>query len=88
MVAGVLYGYSSPLDQGEKTNHYKRIQELAKNFEEDNGSIVCRELLGLGQGKDNPVPEKRTDAYYKKRPCGELVAIAAAIMENYINEQN
>lgn len=88
MVAGVLYGYSSPLDQGEKSEHYKRIQELAKEFEEDNGSIVCRELLGLGQGKDNPVPEKRTEAYYKKRPCGELVAIAAAIMEKYINEQN
>lgn len=86
MVAGVMYGYSSPLDQEEKSNHYKRIQELANEFQSLNRSIVCRELLGLSKGKDSYVPEKRTEEYYKKRPCEELVGIAAAIMENYINE--
>lgn len=86
MVAGALYGYSSPLDQKEKSEHYKRIQELANEFQTFNKSIVCRELLGLDKGKDNYVPEKRTDEYYKKRPCVELVAIAAAIMEDYIGK--
>ena len=51
-----------------------------------NGSIVCRELLGLGEGKDRPEPERRTDEYYKKRPCAELVGIAADIMNEYIKE--
>lgn len=51
-----------------------------------NGSIVCRQLLGLGEGKDVPTPEKRTEEYYKKRPCAELVGMAAAIMEQYILE--
>ena len=86
MVAGMIYGYSDPKDQTLKTEHYKRIQYLAKEFEEKNGSIICRELLGLGKGKDNPVPELRTAEYYKKRPCVELVGMAAEIMDKYITE--
>lgn len=86
MVAGVLYGYDDVKDYEAKKSHYERIQFLAKEFEMRNGSIVCRQLLGLAAGKDEPAPEHRTDAYYKKRPCGELVGIAAAIMEQYILE--
>lgn len=87
MVAGVMFGYDDPKDQESKKEHYGRIQELAAEFEKINGSIVCRELLGLSRKKDEPVPEKRTDDYYKKRPCVQLVGIAATIMENYINER-
>lgn len=84
MTAGVLYGYDDPKDYEAKKKHYERIQLLAKEFEERNGSIVCRQLLGLGEGKDVPNPEKRSDEYYKKRPCAELVGMAATIMEQYI----
>lgn len=86
MVAGVLYGYSDVKDYEAKSGHYARIQQLAKTFEEKNHSIVCRELLGLGKGKDESAPEKRTEQYYKKRPCPELVEMAAAIIEEYIIE--
>ena len=87
MVAGLLYGYSSPSAYEEKKEHYERIQELAHAFSEQNGSILCRELLGLSQKEDAPMPEKRTDAYYMKRPCEQLVGMAAAIMEIYIEER-
>lgn len=87
MVAGMLYGYTNPKDQVSKTEHYQRIQQLAKEFEDENHSIICRELLGLGKGKDSPIPEVRSAEYYKKRPCVELVAMAAQIMEQYINNQ-
>jgi len=86
MVAGLLYGYDNAKDYEGKTKHYERIQLLAKEFEERNGSIVCRQLLGLGDGKDSYIPEKRTDAYYQKRPCAELVGMAAAIMEQYMED--
>lgn len=86
MVAGILYGYSDPKDHAAKTEHYKRIQHLAREFEEKNHSIICRELLGLGQGKDSHVPEKRTEEYYKKRPCRDLVEMAAEIMDRYIEK--
>lgn len=88
MVAGMLYGYTDPKDQSSKTLHYQRIQALAKAFEEKNHSIICRELLGLGAGKSEPIPEVRTESYYKKRPCVELVGIAAEIMAQYIEENS
>jgi len=85
MVAGLLYGYDDPKAKEEKADHYARIQQLAAEFTKINGSIVCRELLGLTQKKDDPTPSERTAEYYKKRPCEQLVGIAAAIMEDYIN---
>ena len=87
LVAGVLYGYDKPDAQLEKTEHYKRIQELASHFREENGSIICRELLGLKQGWDEPVPELRTAEYYKKRPCSKLAGMSSRIMDSYIKEQ-
>lgn len=86
MVAGVLYGYEDATDYEGKKTHYERIQQLAQEFSLRNGSIVCRQLLGLPEGKDAPAPEHRTENYYKKRPCVELVGMAAAIMEQYILE--
>ncbi len=86
MVAGLKYGYSDPKDGMAKTKHYQRIQTLANRFKEENGSIVCRELLGLPNGSDSPVPEKRTQEYYRKRPCVQLVRCAAEIMQEYMEE--
>ncbi len=84
MVAAVLFGYDDPKDKKVKTEHYKRVQELAGEFRKANGSIVCRVLLGI-EGKDsNYVPSDRTEEYYKKRPCLELVQLSAGIMEDYI----
>jgi len=88
MVAGLKYGYTNLGDQTAKTEHYHLVQTLAGKFREENGSIICRELLGLGEKKDGLVPEKRTESYYKKRPCAELVAQAARIMDTYIQERN
>ncbi len=86
MVAGMLYGYTDPKANAEKMEHYKRIQELAAAFQKENGSIVCRELLGLTEKKSEPTPEKRTTEYYQKRPCPEMVKMAAEIIEQYIME--
>ena len=87
MVAGLLYGYDGPETGQVKADHYARIQELARRFEEKHGTIVCREMLGLSVKHDVPVPEARTEAYYKKRPCAEIIGDAAEILEQYINEQ-
>lgn len=89
LVAGFLYGYDTlgAAGQQDKAAHYARIQELAGEYRAVNGSIVCRELLGLGtSGADAPTPEPRTAEYYKKRPCGQVIGIAAAIMEQYVAE--
>lgn len=86
IVAGALYGYNDPEDFDSKKEHYERIQDLAEQFKKENGSIVCRELLGLDRQKDEPTPERRTNEYYKKRPCPEIVKCAADILERYVKE--
>lgn len=96
MVAGLLYGYDDVKDPALKKEHYKRVQELAERFKNankcvagENGSIVCRELLGLKNGEsEGGAPSERTKQYYAKRPCTQIIGNAAEILEQFINEQN
>jgi len=87
MVAGLLYGYSNPETGAPKMELYERIRELAARFKKENGSIICRELLEGVPVTSGGTPEARTDAYYKKRPCGDYVRCAATILEEYIKKQ-
>jgi len=80
-VVSMLKGYSDPKADADKKELYAIIQKLAGEFEKENGSIVCRELLGLSVKKEDPTPAERTESFYKKRPCAELVKIAAEILE-------
>lgn len=84
LAAGMMEGYSDPKDAAAKKAHYELVQKLAKAFQEKNGSIICRELLGLDHKTDVPTPEARTKEYYKKRPCAELVADAAQILDEVL----
>lgn len=84
MVLSNKFASTDPNDHEKKKALYALIQKAAGDFREENGSIICRELLGLSEGAFSPVPEKRTDTYYKKRPCAELVHCAAAIAEKYL----
>ena len=88
MVAGLLYGTDKVGDRELKSSHYKLIQELASKFRAKNGSIVCRELLGLDRTEGSYVPEERTAEYYKKRPCAGLVRQAIEILEEYGENMN
>lgn len=86
MAVGILYGYSSTDDDKEKAAHYKRIQSLAAEFKEEHGTIICRELLKNLSVTSSPTPDKRTEEYYKVRPCVRFVRTAAEILDRYIEE--
>ena len=86
MIAGFLYGYDGPETGQVKADHYAGIQELAHRFEEKHGTIICREMLGLSVRHDVPVPEARTEEYYRKRPCAEIIGDAAEILDQYTKE--
>lgn len=83
MIAGLKYGYTSPTDKTAKTEHYERIQELAKKFKDKHETIICRELLGV-DSDDKPIPSDRTPEYYASRPCERLIGDAAEIIAEYI----
>ena len=86
MVLGLKYGTADSKDSERKKEVYEIVQKFAKRFKEVNGfdSIVCRELLGLPSGSSVPIPAKRTNEYYKKRPCVELVGLSAGLLDEFI----
>lgn len=82
VLAGLKYGNETPSDAAEgKRRTYAAVQQMSAAFREKNGSIICRELLGLERAEGDPTPSARTAEYYKKRPCAEYVADAAVIVE-------
>ena len=85
MVLGLLEGYDHP-DDVLKKELYEKVQMLAKKYREENGSIICRELLGL-KGVSDPTPEKRTEEYYRVRPCEEKIGKAARLLDEYLKIQ-
>lgn len=86
MVLGCARGYDDPGAKDAKMNHYALVQEFARRFRERNGSIVCRELLAGVRIAPGGVPEERTEAFYKKRPCVQLVGDAAELLEQLLAE--
>ena len=95
LLAGLLKPAADPSDKAARTGNYALVQELAAEFKALNGSIICKELLGLtscnvpaGSGihgiPESPVPSDRTPEYYRKRPCEKLVGISAEIIGKQI----
>lgn len=78
---GILYGYSDPDDPDGKARHYQLVQDLAKRFRDEFGSITCRDLLQLEEEISDPTPEPRTESYYQKRPCAEYVCFGARLLD-------
>ena len=81
-IAGLKKGYTTPNNDDIKAKHYELIQSLAEDFKSKFGTIICRELLELPEGKDSPIPSKRTEEYYQTRPCESFIRFASEIIEN------
>ena len=84
LVAGYLKGYSDPADYESKKEVYALIRKMCAEFEDRQGSIICRELLGLKKGEDTAEPAVRTEEYYRSRPCIGACRTAADIIEKEI----
>lgn len=74
LVLGLRYG-------ADKSVVYPHVQDFMARFRAECGSVVCRELLAGVQVTAGGAPEPRTDEYYRKRPCVELVKYAAKTLE-------
>ena len=84
MVVGLLYGFEPSEGSTAKSAHYHLVQELAEQFRQQAGSIICREILKNPPADPNPSP--RTAEYYANRPCARMVMLAAEILDRYIAE--
>lgn len=78
MVVGLKYPELS------KTEVYEKVRAIADEFKKTNPSIVCKELLGLTKPEVSSVPEARTNEYYQKRPCVQIIEDAALATEKVL----
>lgn len=76
LLAGLENGSTTPKDILGRDNNYKLVQQLAEKFAEENGSMICGELLGLTCSNSNP-----------KRPCVKMVESAAKIFAEYLSSK-
>ena len=82
IAASLLFGYDEAADTEGKKRLYADVQRLCAEFRAQNGSIVCRELLGSRKGHDTaPAPDERTAEYYRTRPCARMIHDAAAVLD-------
>ena len=89
MLVGFKYGATDGNDAEAKQRCYQVVQQIIAEFKENNPSIVCRELLELNEKvSTDPKPEARTEQYYKKRPCVQLVEDAARAVEKILFKEN
>ena len=87
LVVGALCGYGDAISD-KKAEHYALIRELAEEFKSVNGgSIICRELLDGTEKLSAQNPAVRTEEYKHKRPCYEIVANSADILEKKLKEK-
>ena len=84
MVMGKVKGYSDPGDYEGKKALYAIIQKMCAEFEKKQGTLICRELLGLKKGEDIGEPAVRTEEYYRSRPCIGACRTAAEITEKVL----
>lgn len=84
---GLLFA-DKKISPENKKQVYALTQKLCNEFKEEQGSLICSELL---QKMNVPVEvggvaEARTKEYYKKRSCADTVYCAASILEKYLKE--
>jgi len=87
MLTGLDCGQTEGSDQEGKSACYKVVQELLAKSKQENGSLICAEILGLkGYEKavDSYQASPRTAEYYKTRPCAAKVESAARIFADYL----
>ena len=90
MLVGLDCGQTEGSDREGKTACYKVVQDLLNKFKEENGSIICAEILGIQgheKARSSYVASPRTAEYYKTRPCAAKVESAARIFANYLKNK-
>ena len=83
LVAGILYGYDTPGDDSVKAAHYQLVQQMAEQFRQETGSIICRDILK--NPPSDPTPTVRSAEFYQMRPCTRMVYLAAEILSKVIS---
>lgn len=88
LIVGLLFSEAEASEEN-KLAIYERVRVLTDRFMSERKTINCKELLEAVnlEVEVGGNPEARTAEYYKKRPCGAIVYLAAKILEDYLAEE-
>lgn len=86
IVLGLIKGNYDVNNNDEKSKHYAKIQELSLKFKEEMKSYICADLLNISRKPSTPVAEKRSEKYYKDRPCAHYIGYMAKLIAQELNE--
>lgn len=80
---------TDPADPGDKSRIYEMVQKLAGRFKAESGrdTYLCRDLLAESDPTPGTRAEERTAVYYQRRPCAELVRMAADILAETMEQE-
>ena len=90
MLVGLECGQTEGSDREGKSACYKVVQDLLAKSKEENGSLICAEILGIKgyeKAQSSYIASARTAEYYKTRPCAAKVESAARIFADYLRSQ-
>ncbi len=85
MVIGLLYGKTRPEDEAAKDKTYQEARRFVDEFIAQNGSILCRDLLGCDLSTPDG-SQKARELNLFKTLCPVYVGNSAEILRNMIQE--
>ena len=82
LVVGLRYGQCEIDDKEAKANCYAKTEEFLTRFKADNGSIICRDLLGVDISTEDGRRIAQERALFRTK-CDALVTSAVPILEDF-----
>lgn len=85
MVLGLKYGHFDASDSEQKSRAYSIAVEYTKRFKAENGSIVCRDLLGYDLSKPDEMACIKEKGLFAD-VCPKAIKSAVEILESVLAE--
>lgn len=83
MVIGLKYGHGMDQDSDAKQKTNEMVLEFQKRFAKENGSVICKEILGYDLSKPEELETIKEQTLFKT-VCPDMVASAVNILEDMI----
>jgi len=83
MVIGLKYGMADSSRIEDKYKTYDLVHEFVKRFTERNGSIVCRDILGVDLSKPGEKDRANAQNLFEEK-CTGFVSDAVEILEDIL----
>ena len=85
MVLGLRCGHCNSNNMEEKAKAYAIAEEYMNRFIRENGSAVCRDLLGYDLSNPDDMQQIKEKNLFQTT-CPKMVRSAVAILEDMISE--